>query len=436
MTQRKPMHLGWFVNFTVNAWNEPWADPGGPDWTGGFYVDLARALDRACFDYVILEDTCMVPETYGHSLVPALKHAVVAPKHDPVPLVPLMAQATTGLGLVATMSTSFYPPYLLARLASTLDHISRGRFGWNIVTSGEDLAAQNFGMETLPEHDLRYDIADEYMEVVTRLWGSWDPDSVVLDRSTGTYADGTKVRAIDFKGRYFSCRGPLNTAPSPQGRPTFIQAGGSPRGREFAARLADSIIATATGIEGMKAYRDDVRARMVRHGRKPDDCKVLFLVTPIIGDTEQDARAKRRAMVTAPGYVEQTLIGMAAITEVDFSRFDLDQPLPAVTTNGERASLDKFAQWGSGKTLRQLAQDRIDRSIELVGTPDQVAERMGEVMEAVGGDGFLITRPGQGGLTRRYITEITEGLIPALQRRGLARTKYQHAHFRDTLLEF
>jgi len=146
MIQPKRFHLGWFVNFTVNAWNDTWADSNGPDWTGGFYVDMARALERACFDYMILEDTCMVSDAYGGSFETSLKHAVFAPKHDPMPLVPLIAQATSRLGIAGTMSTSFYPPFLLARLSATLDHICRGRFGWNIVTSGEDRAAQNFGM--------------------------------------------------------------------------------------------------------------------------------------------------------------------------------------------------------------------------------------------------------------------------------------------------
>ena len=436
MSQPQPFHLGWFVNFTVNAWNETWAGSGSPDWTGGFYIDMARALDRACFDYMILEDTCMVSDAYGASFDTSLKHAVFAPKHDPMPLVPLLAQATPHLGIVGTMSTSFYPPFLLARLSATLDHICRGRFGWNIVTSGEDRAAQNFGMDKLTEHDLRYDMADEYVDLVRQLWDSWEPDAVVMDPETGVYADGSKVRAINYKGQYYSSRGPLNTVRSPQGRPVFVQAGGSPRGRGFAAQHADSIIATATGIEGMKAYRDDVRARMAAHGRKPDDCKVLFLVSPILGDTEEEALQKRQAMIAAPDYIEQTLIGISSITEVDFSVYDLDKPLPPITTNGERGSLDKFAQWGSGKTLRQLVAERVDRSIELVGTPDQVADRMGEVMEAVGGDGFLITRPGQTGLTRKYIIEITDGLVPALQKRGLARTSYTHAHFRDNLLDF
>src|SRR5215471_15885051 len=193
MIQPQRFHLGWFVNFTVPAWNEPWADNNGPDWTGGFYVDMARALERACFDYMILEDTCMVSEAYGGSFAASLKHAVFAPKHDPMPLVPLLAQATSRLGLVATMSTSFYPPFLLARVSATLDHICRGRFGWNVVTSGEDRSAQNFGMDKLYEHDERYAMASEYLEVVSKLWESWEPDAIERDHMTGTYANYKKV---------------------------------------------------------------------------------------------------------------------------------------------------------------------------------------------------------------------------------------------------
>ena len=247
----------------------------------------------------------------------------------------------------------------------------------------------------------------------------------MLDRETGTYADHRKVHTIDFEGKYFKCRGPLNTVRSPQGKPAFIQAGGSPRGREFAAKSADSIIATASGIEGMKAYRDDVRARAEKHGRKPDDIKVLFLVSPVLGETEEEARAKQARQRSSETYMVERLAGISSVTDVDFSQFDLDEPLPEFTTNGERGSLDKFAQWGSGKTLRQLVQDSggVSDSVELVGTPDQVAERMGEVMAEVGGDGFLISSPGMRN-SRRYITEIADGLVPALQRRGLARTEY------------
>lgn len=188
----------------------------------------------------------------------------------------------------------------------------------------------------------------------------------------------------------------------------------------------------------MRAYRDDVRARAEKNGRNPDDIKVLFLVSPTLGGTEEEARAKQ-ARAAESGYaIETTLAGISSVTDIDFSKFDLDEPLPeGLTTNGERGSLDKFAQWGRGKTLRQLVADRLSASgcIELVGTPDQVAETMGAAMEEVGGDGFLITSAGQR-LSGALIADVTDGLIPALQRRGLTRTSYTRQHLRDTLREF
>jgi FMN-dependent oxidoreductase (nitrilotriacetate monooxygenase family) len=336
------------------------------------------------------------------------------------------------------MTTLAYPPFMLARLCSTLDHLTGGRFGWNIVTSGEDAAAQNFGLDKLPPRALRYDVADEYVDLVCKLFDSWDPDAVVMDRTRSIYADHTKVRPIHFEGKYFKCRGPLNTVRSPQGRPAFVQAGGSPRGRAFAAKFADSIIATANGIEGMKAYRDDVRAHAVTFGRNPDDIKVLFLIYPFLGETEEEAHAKHQRLVNSPKFIEMTLAGISSITDIDFSQFPLDEPLPHLTTNGEQGSLDKFCQWGSGKTLRTLATERFGGApgdINLIGTPGQIAARMGEVMQEVGGDGFLISTPFQR-TSRRYITEITEGLVPALQARGLTRTGYTKPTLRETLTEF
>ena len=432
----KPFHLAWFMNFTPDEWSRPFA-AGGRPWTGEFYIDMAKAMERACFDYIMLEDTLMISEAYGGSSQAYLKHAIMGPKHDPAPLAALIGANTTHLGVVATMSTLAYPPFMLARLCSTLDSICRGRFGWNIVTSGEDLAAQNFGLDKLPPRQARYDMADEYVNLCRKLWESWDKDAVVVDRETGTYADHTKVRPINFVGKYYKCRGPLNTVPSPQGRPALVQAGGSPRGRQFAAETADSIIAPSAGVAGLKAYRDDVRARAAAAGRNPDDIKVLFLVAPVLGETEEDAQARFKRIYSSPTYIEKVLASIAAITDIDFSRFDLDCQLPRLTTNGEQGSLDAFAQWGSGKTLRQLAIDQVSRGLDgLVGTPDQVAERMGAVMDEVGGDGFLITRPFTTIISRQYILEVCEGLVPALQRRGLARTAYTKDTLRATLLEF
>ena len=230
------------------------------------------------------------------------------------------------------------------------------------MTSGEDAAAQNFGLDKLPPREMRYAMADEYMELVNQLFESWGPDAVVMDRERGIYADWRKVHRIDFEGEFFKCRGPLNTVPSPQGRPTFVQAGGSPRGRAFAAKHADSIIATANQVSGMKQYRDDVRAHAVKFGRHPDNIKVRFLVYPFLGETSEEAMAKYRSMVTSDNFVHAALASVGQITDIDFSRFDLDEPLPRITTNGEQGSLDKFAQWGTNKTLRQLASERFDRA--------------------------------------------------------------------------
>ncbi|SCW29865.1 NtaA/DmoA family FMN-dependent monooxygenase [Ancylobacter rudongensis] len=434
----RPLHLGWFTNFAVDEWTRPFTGGGGDPWDGKFYIDMAQAMERACFDYIMLEDTLMISEAYGGTNEVYLKHNIMGPKADPSPMAALIGANTKNLGVVATFSTMAYPPFMLARLCSTLDSLCKGRFGWNIVTSGEDLAAENFGMDKLPPRQERYDMADEYVELCKQLWGSWDADAVVRDRATGTYADASKVRPIHFEGKYFKSRGPLNCVPSPQQRPAFVQAGGSPRGRQFAAMTADSIIAPSMGVAGLKAYRDDVRARAEAGGRDPDEIKVLFVVAPILGETEEEAKAKAARIIEAPDYCEKALALIAAITDIDFSTFDLDAPLPHLTTNGEQGSLDAFQQTGSGKTLRQLCADQLSRGLDgLIGTPDQVAERMGEVMAEVGGDGFLITRPFTANISRQYITDICEGLVPALQRRGLARTRYtEGATLRQLLREF
>jgi FMN-dependent oxidoreductase (nitrilotriacetate monooxygenase family) len=429
-------HLGWFTNFAMDEWLEPLSSAGGNPWTGDFYVEMAQALERACFDYLILEDTLMLSEAYGDSTKQYLKRATQVPKHDPAPLAAVIGAKTSRLGIVATLSTLGYPPFLLARLAATIDHISRGRFGWNIVTSGEDAAAQNFGLDKLPPHDLRYDMADEYMEVVNKLFGSWDADSVLLDRETETYADHTKVRPIHFEGQYYKSRGPLNTAPLPQGRPAYIQAGGSPRGRDFAAQHADSIIASTNGVKAMKAFRDDVRIRAAKFGRNPDDIKVLFLFAPVLGETEEEAKAKNLRGLSASRFQERALALYSALSDIDLSKFDLDKPLPELTTNGETTSLARFAQFGSGKSLRQVVMEGgKGTSVEAVGTPDQVADIMAEAMEEVGGDGFLLKQPFNH-INRRFILEVTEGLVPALQRRGLVRTEYTKPTLRQTLREF
>lgn len=431
----KKFHLGWFLSYAADAWNAPFASGGSP-WDGEFFIDMVRALERACFDYIMLEDTLMISESYGGSNEVYLKRAIQGPKSDPAPLAALLAHSTSRIGVVATLSTLGYPPFLLARLCATLDNIAHGRFGWNIVTSGEDLTARNFGLDELPPRQLRYDMADEYVRLCKALWDSWEPGAVVLDRETDTYADFRKVKPINFEGKFFKSRGPLNCVPPVQGHPTLVQAGGSPRGRQFAAETADSVIALCSNIETMKEYRDDIRERAAAAGRNPDDIKVLFVISPVMAETEAEAQRKFKALATSEVQIETALAGMSSITDVDFSKFDLDKPLPEFTTNGEMGSLVTFAQWGSGKTLRQCCEDTASWGLDgVIGTPEQVADRLAYVMEAVGGDGFLMSSQLQP-ISREYIIQVCEGLVPALQRRGLVRTEYTQSTLRATLREF
>lgn len=435
--QAKPFHLGWFLQgSSVQAWGEPWTGNIGTEWmVPEFFVGMARELERAGFDYLLIEDSSYVGESYGGSREVYLKNGLSVPRQDPSVVAALMTAATSRIGIVPTFATFAYPPYLLARLVATLDQVSSGRIGWNAVTGSSDMAARNFGLDGLPEHDLRYDMADEYMEVVNGLWDSWEPGAIVADRESGVLVDHTKVHSIDHEGKFFKSRGPLNSGPCPQGRPVIAQAGGSPRGRQFASKHADTIVTHVKGIAAMREYRDDIRARMVAHGRNPDDCKVLFLVAPILGETEADAIEKKKLReLRAETHIAQRLAHFSKITNIDFAQFDLDQPLGKLTTNGHQQSLDMFLKKAGGRTLRQtMTEGSTELSVELVGTPDSVAARMSEVMQEVGGDGYLISLPN---VSRRVVAEITDGLVPALQARGLARTAYTHAQFRDNLLEY
>jgi long-chain alkane monooxygenase len=431
LSEKQKFHLSWFHTFITDDWTQPRLAGDNP-WTGDFYVELARSLERACFDYLLFEDTVMISTAYAGSTELALKAAATAPKHDPVPLVAMLGAHTRRLGLMATMSTSFYPPYLLARLASTIDHLSSGRFGWNVVTSAEDLAAQNFGMDEIAEHDLRYEMADEYVTLVKQLWDSWEPDAVVENIAENRYVDFAKVHEINFKGKYYSSRGPLNTVRPPQGHPVICQAGASPRGKDFAAKHADTVLSQVSGIPGMKAVRDDLRARAVAQGRDPDELKVLFLIAPIIASSEAEARDKRERWMNTDANVGKILEFMSSITEIDFSQYPLDEPLPELSTNGEQGMLNYFRT--RGHTLREMAVNLQDTE-QYLGTPQQVADNMEQIIDEVGGDGFLISCP-KPLIDRAYVTDVLDGLVPELQRRGRVRTEYRHAHLRDNLREF
>jgi FMN-dependent oxidoreductase (nitrilotriacetate monooxygenase family) len=414
-------HLAWFMNFSNPPWNGQWSGQDGANWPDGrFFVDFAQALERACFDYMMLEDSSMVSDQYEGSSRVDLKYGLYAPKHDPVMLVPALAAATRHLGIVATCSTSFYPPATLARRFHTLDHLSGGRVGWNIVTSSEDRAAQNFGLPKLYEHDQRYEMADEYVGAVERYWAA-APEGAADPLPT--------VRA---DGPFFQVEATVPGPRSPQGRPIYCQAGGSPRGKRFAGEHTDTLLTGAgTGNESMRRFREDIRAHAAAAGRDPDSVKVLFITSPILGDTLEEAHAKRRAMEAAvDSRIESTLGHIGALTDNDLSGIPLDEPFGELETNGHRTTLNDFMSFGD--TPRKAALGWSMKNVRFVGTPDSVAEEMGEAMAEVGGDGFLIS----GGITRRYLAEITDGLVPALQRRGLVRSSYDHTTLRENLMQF
>jgi FMN-dependent oxidoreductase (nitrilotriacetate monooxygenase family) len=445
MSTDGPFHLGWFTGNGVGmyGWNVPWGASDARDFfRPDFWRDIVRALERAKFDIFIIEDSTYVPNNYGDSHDLYLRHGLHTPKPDPAPYVPLLAEATAHIGITLTGTTTEYPPYLLARLISTLDFLSDGRVGWNMVTGSNNLSGQNYGLDALPEHDQRYAMAQEYVEVVTQLLASWEPGSLILDRDAGVVADPDKVRPIDYAGTYYRSRGPLNGLPSPQGRPVYVQAGGSPAGRDFAARNADVVINNDRSIPVMKAYADDIRARLVEHGRKPDDCKILFMLSPFLAETQEEAQLIYQRSLDSARQADPALrlASISAKAMVDFSQFDLDEPLPELHTNGHQATLKNFLRAGGAevdgtRTLREMIAASVhgNSSLDVIGTPDAVAAQMGEVMAEVGGDGYLLSSPK---VTRRYVAEITDGLVPALQKRGLSRTEYSATTLRGNMFAF
>jgi FMN-dependent oxidoreductase (nitrilotriacetate monooxygenase family) len=433
-----PFHLAWFLQgSSIQAWGADWTGNISEEWmSADMFIDLARNIERAGFDYLLLEDSIYIGQNWQNKRDMFLKNGMSVPRQEPSVVASLMMAATTRLGIVPTLSTFAYHPYLTARIVGTLDQVSGGRAGWNMVTGSSDYSGQNFGLDHLPPHDTRYDMAAEYIEIVTKLWDSWEPGAIVADRKSGVLIEPSKVHTIDYVGEYYKSRGPLNSGPCPQGRPVIAQAGGSAKGRAIAAKYADTIVAHPKGIAAMKEYRNDVHTHMRSFGRDPATCKILFMATPVLGETSAEAKEKAaQRPIKVANNVDRALAQLGWITNIDFSDHDLDAPVEALSTNGHQSSLAGFIRKAGGKTLREaiISYSSSPGSLDLIGTCDEVAAQMGEVMEEVGGDGFLFTL---GNVSRKSVAEITDGLIPALQQRGLVRKQYGQTMFRDNLLEF
>lgn len=438
----KPLHMVFFSSSTMLGWQSPWAGRITDDWRKPrYWQDLGRALEDACFDGIVFEDQCFIEDGFGDGTTDfAVKHGIGAVKFDPMVLAGMIAAATSHIGITPTLNITEWPPYLLARAINTLDHMSNGRIGWNVVTGHSDAGPRNYGMDGLPAHDIRYDMAAEYMDVCDALWNSWDDDALVLDTQTGQFADPAKVRRVEFEGRFYKSRGPLNNSRSPQVRPTIFQAGASPSGRNFASKYADGLVGGMTGVAAMKAYRDDVRARAAGHGRNPDDIKVFFQVSPILGATMEEARAREEQIIAAAG--QNIDLGLSIITMTsgaDFSMYPLDMPMSEIaqvaSTNFGQSSLNDMFRWAGDMTLREFVTHPPRwRVYQPVGTPDHVAGEIEEIMQEVGGDGFLVNIMGE--TNRRTMGELCDGFVPAMQKRGLMRTGYEGSTFRGNLRSF
>jgi FMN-dependent oxidoreductase (nitrilotriacetate monooxygenase family) len=429
-------HFGWFLGagFGVQGWGDPTYGIGY-DWKQPpVYQDAARLFEASGLDLFIIEDGVAVPDTYGGTAEVNLANARFVPKHDPLPLVPYLLGATSKIGIVPTLSASFYEPFTAARLLATLQHFAGGRLGFNVVTSGSDLAAQNYNLDRQVEHDLRYDRADEWVDVVRQLWRSWDPEAVLEDTQRGVFADHTKVRPINHQGRFFQVRGPLNAVP-PVDEPVMVQAGASGRGRDFAGKNSDVILALASTAERMREYRESIRQVAAAHGRNPDQVKVLFVVNPILtANAEETASVRARRSELTQAAIDEQLQGVSYLSGIDFKGFDLDAPLPDLSTNSNQGTLDNFVKSApAGSTLREILQTRANKDgLAVIGTADEVAEHLGELADAVGGDGFLFT----GQVHPAHVHRTLDPLVPALRRRGLLRTELGDGGLRANLQDF
>ncbi len=371
-------------------------------------------------------------EAFEGSMERTIRYATQFPVHDPVVLIPSLAAVTEKLGFAVTMSVTYYPPFLLARKLSTLDHLTKGRIGWNIVTSYHANEAKNFGMEMMLSHEERYQRAAEYMELCYALWGSWDDDAVVMDMENGIFADPAKVRTIDFQGKWFQCRGPASVIPSPQGRPFLIQAGASGAGRDFAAKHAECIFGVQLTVENMRVFSDDVRARAVSNGRASSDLKILWGAMPIVAKTHAEAKdIQREAHERIP--LEAGLTLMSGHLNYDLSQLDLDAPLEDIDVPGIRGVLTMFADAdGNMPTLRDAAT-RYGGGLampQLVGTPGEVADQLAHLHTHGGGDGFQFSPIYYG---PQFFEDIVDMLIPELQERGVFREDYAETSLRDRL---
>jgi len=433
---RGQMHLGAFFHPTghhVASWLHPDAQiDAGTNFR--HYVELAQMSERAKFDLMFLADALAVRDG---NLDPLSRWPQYMAYFEPITLLSGIAGLTERIGLVSTATTSYNEPYNVARKFASLDHISGGRAGWNVVTSANISEAFNFGREAHFEHGERYDRALEFTEVVFGLWDSWDDDAFLRDRTTGRYFDPAKLHTLNHKGEHFSVRGPLNVARPPQGRPVIFQAGSSEVGRELAARTAEAVFTPQHSLEGAQAFYRDLKGRMAKYGRSPEHLVVMPGLNPIVGSTRREAEEKHQYLQSLihPDVGLELLSN--ALADFDLRPYDLDGPLPeaaySVTPKGSTTSFRNVLSWAKDEnlTIRQLYQRfagaRGQRTV--IGAAADIVDQMQEWFDNRGVDGFLIQPSHLPGGLQDFIDLV----IPELQERGLFRTEYSGTTLRDHL---
>jgi FMN-dependent oxidoreductase (nitrilotriacetate monooxygenase family) len=433
---RRQMKLGAFFHPTghhVASWLHPEAqiDAGT---NVEHYIELAQTAERGKFDLMFLADALA---TRDGNLEALSRWPQYMAYFEPITLLSAIASVTKHIGLVSTATTSYNEPYNVARKYASLDHISHGRAGWNVVTSANLTEAYNFGREEHFEHGERYDRAIEFTEVVFGLWDSWDDDAFIRDRASARYFDPKKLHYLRHKGEHFSVRGPLNVARPPQGRPVIFQAGSSEAGMELGARIAEAIFTAGLTLEASQKFYADIKGRMGKYGRSPDDMKIMPGLNAIVGRTASEAEEKHRYLQSLIHPDVGLELLQNAIGGFDLSGCPLDGPLPEAAFHSEvkggQTSARNVRNWArtEGLTIRQLyerfAGARGQRTLK--GTPSQIADDMQTWFENHAVDGFLI----QPSHLPVGLNEFVDLVVPELQSRGLFRTEYDGPMLRDNL---
>jgi FMN-dependent oxidoreductase (nitrilotriacetate monooxygenase family) len=431
MTSSRQLHLGAFLrpaSIHTGAWRYPGA---WPDMNFNFahLKHCIQALERAKFDAFFMADHMAVL----NMPIDALKRSHTVTSFEPFTLLSALSQATERIGLVATGSTTFDAPYHIARRFASLDHISGGRAGWNIVTTSNPDAALNFGLEEHVEHGERYRRAREFYDVVTGLWDSWADDAFIRDTEHGIFFDPAKMHVLDHKGEYLSVRGPLNIARPVQGWPVIVQAGASEAGRQLAAETAEAVFTAQSDLAAGQQFYADVKGRMEKLGRSREHMKILPACFVVVGDTVEDARAKRAKLDSLVDYAN-AIASLSIALGHDASKFDPDRPLPDnipesnASKSGRQRAIDLARR--ENLTVRQLAQRLGGYSgLAMVGTPKTIADEMEVWLFSQGSDGFTVMFAYLPGGLDDFVAHV----IPELQRRGLFRRDYEGTTLREHL---